>query len=229
MISGVLDKRCTHTQRPLLYAAVLLFWGGGFLGAQTGLGMHPGADLAALSRKGAVVLDYSVDKKTDTDWLDFSVNMHGVSAHSLETLRETLRDYQDYPRAFKRCLGASVRETGAAPSVNFALGIRMFGFNLATPYFCTASEPVNTEDAYGLRYSQREDFSQLDGVSGEWYLRRVEIAGKSWTYYRFLGAGSIVIKYPFQEWVMTSFGQGEFRELGNQLLRAAVRRNKSRL
>jgi hypothetical protein len=95
--------------------------------------------------------------------------------------------------------------------------------------FCTASDPVNTEDDYGLRYSQREDFSQLDGVSGEWYLRRVEIAGKTWTYYRFLGAGSIVIKYPFQEWVMTSFGQGEFRELGNQLLRAALRRNKSRL
>ena len=212
-------------------AAFLLGPGCGLLFAQAGLGIHPDADFAALSRKGAVVFDYytAAVKKAESDWIDFSVDMHGVSARPLNELREVLRDYQNYPRYFKRCLDVQVWETGDGPAVDFALGIKILGINFASIYYCLATEPINTEEVFGLVFSQRDDFTQLDKVIGEWYLHSIEIDGKRWTYYRFYGNGSVILKYPLQEWVMATFGQGEFRDLANQLFRAAVRRNRTRL
>jgi hypothetical protein len=214
--------------RLLFCAALLIFPVRGFLWPQAGLGIHPGADFAALSRKGAVIIDFDTTKRAEVNWVDFSVDMHGVSPYSLNELREVLRDYQNYPRYFKRCVDIQVRDTAAGSALDLALGLKVLGGNSALVFLCLASEPVNTEDVFDAIFSQRDDFTQLDNAVGEWYFRRVKINEKPWTYYRFYGKGSVILKHPLQELFMKVFGQGEFRDVVNQLFRAAARRNKMR-
>jgi hypothetical protein len=209
--------------------AFLVFPGCGLLFAEAGLGIHPDADFSALSRRGAVIIDFYVGKKADIGWIDFSVDLHGVSPYPLNELREILQDYQNYPGYFKRCLDVQIWETAEGSAIDFTLGVKILGSTSAIVFFSLATEPVNTEDIFGLIYSQRDDFAQIDSVMGEWYLHRIEIDGKPLTYCRFYGTGSIPIKHPLQEWFMTVFGPGEFRDMTNQLFRAVVRRNRTRL
>jgi hypothetical protein len=197
-----------------------------------GEGIIPQTDLSALRRAGPVVVEYQVGKIEGRDqWLDCSVEIHGLSELPLENMRGVLCDFLFYPRYFKRCLGATVTENAGGRGAVFLLGIKILGFSFVTNFDCNIHERFNGTwgtaapgvplYSYYLTFIQRGDVSVLSGARGEWYLQRVAVAGKEYTYYRFRAASAVLSRFSLQEWIMSVFGTGEFKEFVNQLIKAA--------
>lgn len=196
------------------------------MGAQEGLGILPDANLSALRQAGPVIISHRVSQQQGEEWaqwFDYAVEAHGLSELPLEKIRAALIDFQNYPRYFRRCLGASVTETDDSPELTFAIGVKILGFTFAANLACYATELIDTGEIFDLVFTQRDDYAGLYGAYGEWYLRRVEIDGKSYTYYRFNAFSAVLNRFALQEWIMTMFGPGEIRDFVNQLLRVAKR------
>jgi hypothetical protein len=193
------------------------------LDAQEGLGLYPGVNLAALRRVGVETLDFNLARKEGdwAGWFDVSVGIHGVTETGLERLRRAILDLPAYPRTFKRCLTAQATESGGETVLDAQLGIRILGFTFAARLVCLVMNPVDTENVFDVLFTQREDFTSLYGGYGEWYFRRVVIDGEPYTYYRFNASAAVINKFALQEWIMSAFGPGEFRDFTAQLLRAA--------
>jgi hypothetical protein len=209
----------------LFFSALLLLRGtSASLFAEGWSGISPGVNFAALRRAGPVIIDYHVAKDRERPgWIGVSVNLHGVTDIPLEPLRHILRDYENYPRYFRRSLAASLLPVEGETVVRFSLGIKILGLSFASDFICRAEEFSSTEHTFELLFTQRADFTSLDGAWGEWYLERVEIDGAWYTYYRFRASAVVISKFVLQEWIMNSFGDDEFRDLVNQLLRAAAK------
>ena len=193
--------------------------------AEEWAGVASGVNFTALKRAGPVITDYRTAKDPERPgWIGASVNLHGLTDIPLDSLRRILRDYENYPRYFKRSLAASPVPVEGETVIHFSLGIKILGFNFASNFICRAEEFISTENTFELLFTQRSDFTALNGAWGEWYLVRVELDGAWYTYYRFRASATVISKFVLQEWIMNTFGDGEFRDLAHQLLRAAGER-----
>ncbi|MDR1908431.1 MAG: hypothetical protein LBQ35_00750 [Spirochaetaceae bacterium] len=189
------------------------------------MGIFPGANLDALRREGCEILDYRLARKEGdwAGWFDVSVGLHGLTETGVGRLRAAILDFPRYSRTFKRCLGALAAESGGETVLDAQLGVKILGFTFGARLVCLVTRYIDTEETFDVIFTQREDFSTLYGAYGEWYFRRVEIDGRPYTYYRFTASSAVLNKFALQEWIMSAFGPGEFRDFAAQLVRAAGR------
>jgi hypothetical protein len=186
------------------------------------IGIPPGTDLAKLLDRPAVVAS-SITGETAANhsrWITMEADVHACTALPLDTLRMTARDFESYPKIFKRMKWDRVRRSPEGVFVEMFISVGLMGITYDTVYTLLADEQIDTPARYLLDFSHAADDGLVQSAHGIWYFESVVVNGTPAVYTRYIANGKVLKKYPLQDTIMSMFVNMEHIDLMNQFLRA---------
>jgi hypothetical protein len=188
-------------------------------------GIPPGTDLAALLDRPAVIAS-SVTVATAANrsrWIAMEADVHACTAVPLDRLRVIARDFEGYPKIFKRMKRDRVRRTPEGVFVEMFVSVGLAGITYDTDYTLLAEEQIDTSGRFLLDFSHVSSDGSVKNAHGIWYFESVTVNGVPAVYLRYTASGQVLKKYPLQDTIMDMFINMEHIDLLNQFLKAAAR------
>jgi hypothetical protein len=187
------------------------------------IGIPPDTDLAGILNKPAMV-GSAITGETAADhsrWITMDADVHVCIAVPLDDLRAVARDFENYPRVFKRMKKSTVSRTGTGVYVEMFVSVGLLGINYNTAYTLLAEERIDTPARFLLDFSYVSGDGLVQNAHGIWYFESVTVNGSPAVYTRYIAKGTVLRKYPLQETIMNMFVNLEHIDLMNQFLKAA--------
>jgi hypothetical protein len=213
--------RFPHFLRILL--PVFLLFPGFAAAGETGI--PPGTDLAKLLNRPAVIAS-SIAVETeagDSRWIVMDADIHACTALPLDRLRVMARNFEGYPKIFKRMKRDRVRRSPEGVFVEMFVSVGLMGVTYDTDYTLLAEERIDTAGRFLLDFSHVSSDGQVRDAHGIWYFESVTVNGSPAVYLRYTASGKVLKKYPLQDTIMSIFVDMEHIDLLNQFLKAAAR------
>jgi hypothetical protein len=169
--------------------------------------------------RAEVSRELEVDKSR---WIDAYADLHTCTDIPFSTLRETILDYETYPRIFKRNRGMEVVREGGAVYHDMTAGIEVFGVSYAVRFRQLVTVPVDEPDRLLVDYAYVWGDGRVKDVRGAWYFQT--LPGTDRCYVRYIAASRMAQRFALQRFIMSMLIDGETRDALNQFLAAARNR-----
>ena len=207
---------------PRVLLPVLLLFPGFAAAGETGI--PPDTDLAKLLHRPAVIAS-SITVETeagDFRWITMDADVHACTAIPLDRLREIARNFEGYPKIFKRMKWDKVRRSPEGVFVEMFISVGLMGITYDTDYTLLAEEQIDAAGRFLIDFSHVSSDGQVRDAHGVWYFESVTVNGAPAVYLRYTASGKVLKKYPLQDTIMSMFVNMEHVDLLNQFLKAAV-------
>jgi hypothetical protein len=186
-------------------------------------GIPPGTDLAKLLHRPAMVAS-SITVETAADhsrWITMKADVHACTAVPLDRLRAIARNFEGYPKIFKRMKWDRVSRSPEGVFVEMFISVGLMGITYDTDYTLRAEERIDNAGRFLLDFSHVSSDGLVRDAHGVWYFESVTVNGAPAVYLRYTASGKVLKKYPLQDTVMGMFVNMEHVDLLHQFLNAA--------
>jgi hypothetical protein len=175
--------------------------------------------------KRAEIIKTEVSREIEDDgsrWIDAYADLHVCTDIPLSSLRETILDYESYPRIFKRNKGMDVIREDGAVYHDMTAGIEVFRVFYTLRFRQQVTVVVDEPDRLLIDYSFVWGDGRVKDVWGIWYFEK--LPGTDRCYVRYIAASRIMQRFALQRFIMSMLIDGETKDALNQFLGAARRR-----
>ncbi|MDR0399562.1 MAG: hypothetical protein LBH51_01290 [Treponema sp.] len=172
--------------------------------------------------KKAEIIKTEVSREIEDDktrWIDAYAELHTCTDIPFSRLRETILNYESYPRIFKRNQDMQVIREDGAVYHDMVAGIEVLGASYAVRFRQMAAVLVDEPNRLHIDYSYVRGDGRVKDVRGAWYFET--LPGTDWCYVRYVAASRMAQRFPLQRLVMSLLIDGETRDALNQFLAAA--------
>jgi hypothetical protein len=177
----------------------------------------------------AVIIKTEVSREVEADktkWIDAYAELHTCTDIPMSSLRETILDYEAYPRIFKRNKGMEViREEGRVYH-DMTAGLEVLGVSYAVRFRQAVTVLVDEPGRLILDFSHVADDGNVKNVRGAWYFE--SLPGTNRVYVRYYGASRVMQRIPLQRFFMSILIDDETSGALRQFLTAARKRSNKR-
>jgi hypothetical protein len=173
----------------------------------------------------AEIIKTEVSREIDEDgvrWIDAYADLHACTDIPLSSLRETILDYESYPRIFKRNKGMDVIRENGAVYHDMTAGIEVFRVLYTLRFRQLVTVLVDEPDRLLIDYSFVWGDGRVKDVRGAWYFEK--LPGTDRCYVRYVAASRIMQRFALQRFIMSMLINGETRDALSQFLAAARNR-----
>ncbi|MDR2305271.1 MAG: SRPBCC family protein [Treponema sp.] len=160
-----------------------------------------------------------------TKWIDAYADLHTSTDIPMSSLRETILDYEAYPRIFKRNKGMEVVREDGRVYHDMTAGLEVLGVSYAVRFRQAVTVVVDEPDRLILDFSHVAGDGNVKDVRGGWYFE--SLAGTGRVYVRYYGASRVMQRIPLQRFFMSILIDDETRSALRQFLAAARKRSKN--
>jgi ribosome-associated toxin RatA of RatAB toxin-antitoxin module len=164
-----------------------------------------------------------IDEADKSRWIDAYADLHTCTDIPLSSLRETILDYESYPRIFKRYKGMQVIRENGLLYHDMAAGIEVFGIAYTVRFRQLVTVLADEPDRLIIDYSYAWGDGRVRDVRGAWYFE--SLPGTGWCYVRYFAASRMMQRFPLQRFIMSMLIDGETKDALAQFLAAARNRN----
>jgi ribosome-associated toxin RatA of RatAB toxin-antitoxin module len=174
----------------------------------------------------AEIIKTEVSREIDADknrWIDAYADLHTCTDIPLSSLRETILDYESYPKIFKRNKGMQVIRENGLVYHDMVAGIEVFGAVYTLRFRQLVTVLVDEPDRLLIDYSYAWGDGRVRDVRGAWYFETLPGTGQC--YVRYFAASRIMQRFPLQRFIMSMLIDGETKDALNQFLAAARSRS----
>jgi hypothetical protein len=186
-----------------------------------GCGLPPQGTWEKLYQR-AEIIRAEVSREIEIDksrWIDVYADLHTCTDIPLSSLRETILNYESYPRIFKRNRGMDVIREDGAVYHDMAAGIEVFGVSYTVRFRQLVTVLVDEPDRLLIDYSFVHGDGRVKDVRGAWYFE--VLPGMERCYVRYIAASRMAQRFPLQRFIMSMLIDGETKDALNQFLAAA--------
>ncbi|MDR1047653.1 MAG: SRPBCC family protein, partial [Treponema sp.] len=152
----------------------------------------------------AVIIKAEVSREIEADgskWIDAYADLHTCTDIPMSSLRETILDYEAYPRIFKRNKGMKViREEGRVYH-DMTAGLEVLGVSYAVRFRQEVTVVVDEPGRLILDFSYVTGDGNVKNVRGAWYFE--SLPGTDRVYVRYYGASRVMQRIPLQRFFMS--------------------------
>jgi hypothetical protein len=152
-------------------------------------------------------------------WIDAYADLHTFTDIPLSSLRETILDYESYPRIFKRNKGMEVIRENGMVYHDMTAGIEVFRVSYLLQFRQAVTVLVDEQDRLIIDYSYVWGDGRVKDVRGAWYFERPP--GTDHCYVRYFAASRIMQRFTLQRFIMSMLIDGETKDALSQFLAAA--------
>jgi hypothetical protein len=170
----------------------------------------------------AEIIKTEVSREIEADgsrWIDAYADLHTCTDIPLSRLRETILDYESYPRIFKRNKGMDVVRENGLVYHDMTAGIEVFRVLYTLRFRQLVTVLVDEPDRLLIDYSYVRGDGRVKDVRGAWYFEN--LPGTDRCYVRYIAASRIMQRFALQRFIMSMLIDGETRDALNQFLGAA--------
>jgi hypothetical protein len=170
----------------------------------------------------AEIIRTEVSREIDADknrWIDAYADLHTCTDIPLSSLRETILDYESYPRIFKRNKGMEVTRENGLVYHDMTAGIEVLGVAYAVRFRQLVTVLADEPNRLIIDYSYAWGDGRVKDVRGAWYFET--LPGTDRCYVRYFAASRMMQRFPLQRFIMSMLIDGETRDALNQFLAAA--------
>lgn len=174
----------------------------------------------------AEIIKTEVSREIEADgsrWIDAYADLHSCTDIPLSSLRETILDYESYPRIFKRNKGMDVIRKNGLVYHDMTAGIEVFRVSYVLRFRQLVTVVIDEPDRLLIDYSYVRGDGRVKDVRGAWYFEN--LPGTDRCYVRYIAASRIMQRFALQRFIMSMLIDGETRDALNQFLSAAENRN----
>jgi hypothetical protein len=168
------------------------------------------------------IIKTEVSREIDADknrWIDACADLHTCTDIPLSRLRETILDYESYPRIFKRNKGMQVIRENGLLYHDMVAGIEVFGVAYTVRFRQLVTVLVDDPNRLIIDYSYAWGDGRVRDVRGAWYFET--LPGTEWCYVRYFAASRMMQRFPLQRFIMSMLIDGETKDALTQFLSAA--------
>jgi ribosome-associated toxin RatA of RatAB toxin-antitoxin module len=172
------------------------------------------------------IIKSEVSREIEADksrWIDVYADLHTCTDIPLSSLRETILDYETYPKIFKRNKAMQVIHENGAVYHDMVAGIEVFGVSYTVRFRQQVTVLVDEPNRLLIDYSYAWGDGRVKDVRGVWYFET--LPGTDQCYVRYFAASRMMQRFPLQRFIMSMLIDGETRDALNQFLDAAGNRN----
>jgi hypothetical protein len=174
------------------------------------------------------IIKTEVSREIEADksrWIDAYADLHTCTDIPLSGLRETILDYEAYPRIFKRNKAMQVIRENGAVYHDMLAGIEVFGVSYTVRFRQQVTVLVDEPNRLVVDYSYAWGDGRVKDVRGAWYFET--LPGTNQCYVRYFAASRMMQRFPLQRFIMSMLIDGETKDALAQFLDAARNRNAS--
>jgi hypothetical protein len=174
----------------------------------------------------AEIIKTEVSREIEADgsrWIDAYADLHTCTDIPLPSLRETILDYESYPRIFKRNKSMDVIRENGLVYHDMVAGIEVFRVSYTLRFRQLVTVMIDEPDRLLIDYSYVWGDGRVKDVRGAWYFEK--LPGTDQCYVRYIAASRIMQRFALQRFIMSMLIDGETREALNQFLSAAKKKN----
>ena len=122
-------------------------------------------------------------------WINMEADVHACTAISLERMKEIITDYSRYTQIYRRTTASRIAGRNERGTLAFfEVTVGAMGIRVVSSYTLLKEIQIDTPDSFYLTFSHVSDDGSVRNIRGSWYLRRVEINGRPYTYMRYFSA-----------------------------------------
>ncbi|MDR1447197.1 MAG: SRPBCC family protein [Treponema sp.] len=176
-----------------------------------------------------VIIRTEVSREVEADkskWIDAYADLHTCTDIPMSSLRETILDYEAYPRIFKRNKGMKVIREDGRVYHDMTAGIEVLGVSYAVRFRQAVTVLVDEPDRLILDFIPVTDDGSVKNVRGAWYFE--SLPGTNRVYVRYYAASRVMQRIPLQRFFMSILIDDETGGALRQFLSAARKRSKNR-
>ncbi|GHV24936.1 hypothetical protein AGMMS4952_01510 [Spirochaetia bacterium] len=187
----------------------------------------PGQDVLQKIFNKPAIINTKVSQEKGSDnirWIDTYTDIHFSTDISLDALRRTILDFDNYPRMFRRNQSISVIRKNGAVYHDMTMGAELMGISFLTKYRVLVTELVNTPEEFVIDYRFISGDGTIKEFYGRWYFEKIPQYGNGeyLCYVRCYTSSVVIRKYPLQRLIMSLFINSESRDLMSQFLKTAA-------
>jgi hypothetical protein len=174
----------------------------------------------------AEIIKTEVSREIEADksrWIDAYADLHTCTDIPFSALRETILDYESYPRIFKRNKGMEVIREDGVVYHDMTAGIEVLGISYAVRFRQQVTVLVDEPGRLIIDYSHVWGDGRVKDVRGAWYFET--LPGTNRCYVRYFAASRMMQRFALQRFIMSMLIDGETKDALTQFLGAA--RNRS--
>jgi hypothetical protein len=174
----------------------------------------------------AEIIKTEVSREIEADksrWIDAYADLHTCTDIPLSRLRETILDYESYPRIFKRNKGMQVIRENGLVYHDMVAGIEVFGIAYTVRFRQLVTVLVDEPNRLIIDYRYAWSDGRVKDVRGAWYFET--LPGTEWCYVRYFAASRMMQRFPLQRFIMSMLIDGETKDALTQFLSAARNRD----
>ncbi|MDR3172911.1 MAG: SRPBCC family protein, partial [Treponema sp.] len=170
----------------------------------------------------AEIIKTEVSREKEDDgsrWIDAYADLHTCTDIPLSSLRETILDYESYPRIFKRNKGMEVVRENGLVYHDMTAGIEVLRTTYTLQFRQLVTVLADEPDRLLIDYSFVWGDGRVKDVWGVWYFEN--LPGTDRCYVRYIAASRIMQRFALQRFIMSMLINGETKDALNQFLDAA--------
>ncbi|MDR0449676.1 MAG: SRPBCC family protein [Treponema sp.] len=174
----------------------------------------------------AEIIKTEVSREIEADksrWIEAYADLHTCTDIPLSSLRETILDYESYPRIFKRNKGMQVIRENGKVYHDMVAGIEVFGVTYTLRFRQLVTVLADEPGRLLVDYSYDWGDGRVKDVRGAWYFE--DLPGTERCYVRYFAASRMMQRFPLQRFIMSMLIDGETRDALTQFLAAARERS----
>ncbi|MDR1654657.1 MAG: hypothetical protein LBR96_01565, partial [Treponema sp.] len=159
-------------------------------------------------------------------WIDVYADLHTITDIPMSSLRETILDYEAYPRFFRRNKGMKVTREDGRVYHDMTAGLEVLGVSYAVRFRQEVTVLVDEPERLILDFSYVSGDGNVKDVRGGWYFESLPETGR--VYVRYYGASRVMQRIPLQRFFMSILIDDETSGALRQFLNAARKRAANR-
>jgi hypothetical protein len=177
------------------------------------------------NRAEIIKTEVSREKEDDgSRWIDAYADLHTCTDIPLSRLRETILDYESYPKIFKRNKSMDVIREDGLVYHHMTAGIEVFRTTYTLQFRQLVTVLADEPDRLLIDYSFVWGDGRVKDIWGIWYFEN--LPGTDRCYVRYIAASRIMQRFALQRFIMSMLINGETRDALNEFLGAARKRGE---
>ena len=155
-------------------------------------------------------------------WINMEADVHACTAISLERMKEVITDYPRYTQIYRRTTASRIAGRNDRGTLAFfEVSVGAMGIYVVSAFTLLKEIHIDTPDSFYLTFTHVSDDGTVRNIRGSWYLRKVEIDGKTHTYMRYYSSQDSLQVTILQRQAASMFIGSEYTGMIRETLAAA--------
>ena len=162
-----------------------------------------------------------IDEGSNT-WISMEVDIHACTAIPLERMKEVITDYSRYTQIYRRTTVSRIAGRNERGTLAFfEVSVGALGIYVVSSFTLLKEINIDTPDSFYLTFTHVSDDGTIRNILGSWYLRKVEIDGRTYTYMRYFSSQDSLQVAILQRQAASMFIGSEYTGMLRETLAAA--------